>query len=121
MPVLTTRPDTLFGATFFVAGARAPARRAVGNDEVRASGKRGARGRRGTPAKEKDGVLTGDYTTRSTAAHPGMGRRLRLMDYGTGAIMAVPAHDERDLEFAERYGLEIRPVIDEEKTRWSPG
>ena len=63
--------------------------------------------------KEKDGVFTGRY-----AINPVNGERIPiwvadyvLMGYGTGAIMAVPAHDERDFAFAERYGIEIRPVV----------
>ncbi len=63
--------------------------------------------------KEKDGVFTGRY-----AVNPVNGQAIPiwvadyvLMEYGTGAIMAVPAHDERDHAFAEKYGLEIRQVV----------
>ena len=76
-----------------------------------------SKGRRATPgdvgAIEKHGVFTGHY-----AINPFNGERLPvwvgnyiLLDYGTGAIMSVPAHDERDYDFAKKYGLEIRMVI----------
>ena len=105
IPVFTTRPDTLFGATFFVLAPEHPlVEPSWPNDEVReyvAEGR--ARGRSTErQTKEKDGVFTGHYVV-----NPVNGERIPvwvadyvLMDYGTGAIMAVPAHDERDLEFA---------------------
>ena len=117
--VFTTRPDTLFGATFFVL---APEHRLVPRlvagteheaevlDYVRRTAARSTVERE---QKEKDGVFTGRYAT-----NPVNGERIPiwvadyvLMEYGTGAIMAVPAHDERDHAFAERYGLEIRQVV----------
>jgi leucyl-tRNA synthetase len=117
--VFTTRPDTLFGATFFVLAPEHPLvpRLVEGTDQeaevlayVRHAGARSAVER---VEKEKDGVFTGRY-----AVNPVNQERIPiwvadyvLMDYGTGAIMAVPAHDERDHSFAERYGLEIRQVV----------
>ncbi len=122
IPVFTTRPDTLFGATFFVLAPEHPlvARLVEGTpheeevaDYVRHAAARSAVERE---TKEKDGVSTGRF-----AVNPVDDARLPiwvadyvLMEYGTGAIMAVPAHDERDRQFAERYDLPIRPVIDEE-------
>jgi leucyl-tRNA synthetase len=118
LSVFTTRPDTLFGATFFVL---APEHPLVGQlvageheeevtDYVRHAGARSAVERE---RKEKDGVFTGRH-----AVNPVNGERIPiwvadyvLMEYGSGAIMAVPAHDERDHAFAERYGLEIRTVV----------
>ncbi len=119
LPVFTTRPDTLFGATFFVL---APENSMVTQlveglehetevlDYVRHAA---ARSEVEREEKEKDGVFTGRY-----AVNPVSGERIPiwvadyvLMGYGTGAIMAVPAHDERDYAFAERYGLEVRPVV----------
>ncbi len=119
LPVFTTRPDTLFGATFFVMAPEHPlvpslvagteheaevleyVRRAAARSEVERE------------EKEKDGASTGRF-----AVNPVNGEKIPiwvadyvLMGYGTGAIMAVPAHDERDHAFAERYGLEIRPVV----------
>ena len=119
LPVFTTRPDTLFGATFFVlapehplAGEIATADRAEAVAEyVRHAAARSAVER--AEAHEKTGVFTGRYVT-----NPVNGEQIPvwvadyvLAEYGTGAIMAVPAHDERDYEFAEAHGLEIRPVV----------
>jgi leucyl-tRNA synthetase len=117
IPVFTTRPDTLFGATFFVLAPEHPIVGKLGNDEVVAyAEKAAARPVEERQTKEKVGVFTGHYVV-----NPVNDERIAvwvadyvLMDYGTGAIMAVPAHDERDREFAERYDLPIRPVIDEE-------
>ena len=119
LPVFTTRPDTLFGATFF---ALAPEHPLIGAltagsererdvaDYVRRTAARSTVERE---TKEKDGVFTGRY-----AVNPVNGESIPiwvadyvLMEYGTGAIMAVPAHDERDHQFAEKYGLEIRQVV----------
>jgi leucyl-tRNA synthetase len=118
--VFTTRPDTLFGATFF---ALAPehelmariAERAANGDEIREYvGRAGAkRTQERAAAEEKTGVFTGFH-----AVNPVNGERIPiyvadyvLTDYGTGAIMAVPAHDERDFSFAEAFGLPVRVVV----------
>jgi leucyl-tRNA synthetase len=117
VPVFTTRPDTLFGATFFVLAPESPLvqRLAAGNDEVLSYARiAAARPTEERAAREKSGVFTGKY-----AVNPVNGAELPiwvadyvLMEYGTGAIMAVPAHDERDLEFAQTYDLPVVPVID---------
>jgi leucyl-tRNA synthetase len=118
--VFTTRPDTIFGATFLVLAPEHPvvewittgARR----DEVLAYRDRAAAmdlvSRKKTD-KEKTGVFTGAY-----AINPATGKPVEvwiadyvLMEYGTGAIMAVPGHDERDFEFAKQFGLPIVRVI----------
>jgi leucyl-tRNA synthetase len=119
IPVFTTRPDTIFGATFFVLAPEHPlAERLVEGtpheqevlDYVRHHAARSAVERE---TKEKDGVPTGRF-----AINPANGARIPiwvadyvLMEYGTGAIMAVPAHDERDYAFAKRYDLPIQPVV----------
>ncbi len=119
LPVFTTRPDTLFGATFFVLAPEHPLvqelvagteHEATVAEYVRHATARTAVERE---AKEKDGVPTGRY-----AVNPVNGEPIPiwvadyvLMEYGTGAIMAVPAHDERDHAFAERYGIAIRQVV----------
>jgi leucyl-tRNA synthetase len=115
LPVFTTRPDTLFGATFFVLAPEHPLVAELSEsqeirDYVRHTAARSAVERE---SKEKDGVFTGRY-----AVNPVNGEKIPiwvadyvLMEYGTGAIMAVPAHDERDHAFAERYGIEIRTVV----------
>jgi leucyl-tRNA synthetase len=118
IPVFTTRPDTLFGATFFVVAPEHPLVERIGNDDVHEYAKRTAarRGEARAAEEVKTGVFTEHYVT-----NPVNGERLPvyvadyvLMEYGTGAIMAVPAHDERDREFAEEFDLPIREVIDED-------
>jgi leucyl-tRNA synthetase len=118
VPVFTTRPDTLFGATFFVLAPEHPLVESIESDEVREYAKRTAarRGEARATEEAKTGVFTGHHVT-----NPVNGERLPmyvadyvLMEYGTGAIMAVPAHDERDREFAEAFDLPIREVISEE-------
>ena len=118
--VFTTRPDTLFGATYMVL---APEHKLVEEitiedqwSDVRAYRERTARKsdlERTDLAKEKSGVFTGGY-----AINPVNGERIPiwvadyvLLGYGTGAIMAVPAHDERDWEFAKKFDLTIRQVV----------
>ncbi len=119
--VYTTRPDTLFGATYMVLAPEhplvgpltTPGQRAA----VEAYATEAARKSdldRTDLAKTKTGVFTGSY-----ALNPVNGRPVPiwvadyvLMGYGTGAIMAVPAHDERDFEFAQTFGLPIVPVVD---------
>jgi len=119
IPVFTTRPDTLFGATFFVVAPEHSFVEAHADDEAKEYAKRAGAKRTEERAAEteKTGVFTGHYAT-----NPVNGERLPiwvadyvLMDYGTGAIMAVPAHDERDREFAEAFDLPIRTVIDEDE------
>jgi leucyl-tRNA synthetase len=122
IPVFTTRPDTLFGATYFVLAPESPLveRLIDGTDhaeEVRAYARiAGARSTADRETREKTGVFTGRHAT-----NPVNGEQIPiwvadyvLMEYGTGAIMAVPAHDERDREFAEKFELPIVPVIDDE-------
>ncbi len=121
--VFTTRPDTLWGATFMVLAPEHPLvdkltteaqREAVEAYKLQAA--RQSDIEREAADKEKTGVFTGGY-----AINPVNGARIPvwiadyvLMTYGTGAIMAVPAHDERDFAFARKYGLEIIPVIQPE-------
>ena len=119
LAVFTTRPDTLFGATFFVVAPEHPFVDAHASDEAKAyarhAGTRPVEER--AAATTKTGVFTGLH-----AVNPVNGELLPiwvadyvLMDYGTGAIMAVPAHDERDREFAETFGLPVIQVIDEDE------
>ncbi len=118
--VFTTRPDTLWGATFLVLAPEHPAVEALASDDRRAEVEAYAEqaGRqtdiqREAADREKTGVPTGGF-----AVNPASGERVPvwiadyvLVTYGTGAIMAVPAHDQRDFEFARRFGLEVRPVV----------
>jgi len=121
IPVFTTRVDTIFGATSVQLAPEHPmVADLVGNDhglrakvdELMAEQRR-AKEAGDVGAIEKHGVFTG-----RDAVNPFNGEKVPiwvanyiLMDYGTGAIMSVPAHDERDYEFANKYGLEIRIVI----------
>ncbi len=124
LEVFTTRPDTLWGATFMVlapehplvAKITTPQQKADVEAYVAAGGPPDATIQREATDKEKTGVFTGGY-----AINPVNGERIPiwiadyvLMTYGTGAIMAVPAHDQRDFDFARKFGLEIRVVIQPE-------
>lgn len=119
--VFTTRPDTLYGATFAVLSPEHELVESLTTDAQREAVKayqeqasRKSDLERTDLAKEKTGVFTGGY-----AINPMTGKEMPiwiadyvLSSYGTGAIMAVPAHDDRDYEFAKQFGLEIIPVID---------
>jgi leucyl-tRNA synthetase len=118
--VYTTRPDTLFGATFFVIAADAPLAEEVVSEErrdalaaYRAEVAKLSDIERLSTEKEKTGVFLGTY-----AINPVNGERIPvwaadyvLSDYGHGAIMAVPAHDQRDLDFAMKFDLPVRVVV----------
>ena len=121
-PVFTTRPDTLFGATFFVMAPEHPDvfKLAAGTEHEAAVHEYVNRAltesneERGDVEREKTGVPLG-----RTVINPVNGERIPmfvadyvLMEYGTGAIMAVPGHDDRDHAFATKFGLEIRRVIE---------
>jgi leucyl-tRNA synthetase len=118
--VYTTRPDTVFGATFMVLAPEhpqvrtltTPDRKAEVDDYCRLVAAKDLVSRK-VGEREKTGVFTGSYVQ-----NPATGRPIPvwvadyvLMEYGTGAIMAVPGHDERDFEFARRYGLPILRVV----------
>ncbi|MFL5936095.1 MAG: leucine--tRNA ligase [Gaiellaceae bacterium] len=121
IPVFTTRPDTLFGATFFVLAPEHPLipelvagteREQQVLDYARHAAARSTADRE---ANEKDGVFTGRHVV-----NPVNGDRIPLwvaayvlVEYGTGAIMAVPAHDQRDADFAQRFELPVVEVVDE--------
>ena len=117
--VFTTRPDTIFGATYLVLAPEHPLVATLTTDAQReavqgyqdATKKQDLIARKSS--KEKTGVFTG-----ATAVNPATGANIPiwiadyvLMEYGTGAIMAVPAHDERDFEFAQLFGLPIVRVV----------
>ena len=120
MEIFTTRPDTLWGATFMVLAPEHPLVDKVTTDEYRqhvedykAQAVRQSDIEREAVDKEKTGVFTGGYAVNPVnhARIPIWIADYVMMTYGTGAIMAVPAHDERDFEFARKFGLEIIPVI----------
>ena len=123
LEVFTTRPDTLWGVTFMVLAPEhplvdkltTPERKTEIADYVQESIRQTEIQRESTE-KEKSGVFTGGY-----AINPVNGEKIPvwvadyvLMTYGTGAIMGVPAHDQRDFDFARKFGLEVRVVIQPE-------
>ncbi|HSE45099.1 MAG TPA: leucine--tRNA ligase [Gemmatimonadales bacterium] len=120
LTVFTTRPDTVYGATFMVVAPEHPlvarittdAQRAAVDAYVQATGRQTEIERMSTE-REKTGVFTGAYAVNSfnRARIPIWIADYVLVTYGTGAIMAVPAHDERDFEFARAFGLEVVPVF----------
>jgi leucyl-tRNA synthetase len=119
--VFTTRPDTLYGATFFVVAADSPLAaelcapdRAADLEQYLTEVRKLTDIERQSGDREKTGVFLGRH-----AVNPVNGERIAvwaadyvLPDYGTGAIMAVPAHDQRDLDFARAFGLPVRVVLD---------
>ncbi|MCE7936835.1 leucine--tRNA ligase [Candidatus Saccharibacteria bacterium CPR2] len=118
--IFTTRPDTLFGATFMVLAPEHPLVKSITTEERREQVEKYIKQAqtktdvdRMDENREKTGVFTGAY-----AINPVNNEKIPvwiadyvLMGYGTGAIMAVPAHDERDWEFAKKYKIEIRKVV----------
>ncbi|NPV77232.1 MAG: leucine--tRNA ligase [Anaerolineae bacterium] len=130
LEVFTTRPDTLWGATFMVLAPEHPLVKKLTKPEFKAKVEsyvqqaiRQTELQREATDKEKTGVFTGSY-----AINPVNDERIPiwiadyvLMTYGTGAIMAVPAHDQRDFDFARKFNLEIRVVIQPEGTKLVDG
>merc|ERR1719253_1129453 len=118
--VFTTRADTIYGVTYVTLAPEHPLVSAITTPEqkeevdayVATTSSRSDLDR--TAAKEKTGVFTGGY-----AIHPLTNEKVPvwigdyvLGSYGTGAVMAVPAHDERDFEFAEKFGLDVKWVVE---------
>ncbi|WP_104087390.1 leucine--tRNA ligase [Arthrobacter sp. GMC3] len=121
LTVFTTRPDTLYGATFFVVAADAPlalelvtAEHAEALSEYREQVKALSDIERQSTERPKTGVFTGRYAINPLTSEklPVWAADYVLADYGTGAIMAVPAHDQRDLDFAKAFDLPVRAVLD---------
>jgi leucyl-tRNA synthetase len=113
--VFTTRVDTIYGATAIILAPEHPLVSEIAGADLKAQVKRmiDSRANKGPGDIEKEGLPTGKY-----AVNPYSGEKIPiwignfvLMGYGTGAIMAVPAHDERDFEFCKQYGIAIRAVI----------
>jgi leucyl-tRNA synthetase len=119
--IFTTRPDTIFGATFVSLAVEHPLAKELPRGTPQQQAVEGfierirtiSQTRRGVDEVEKEGVFTGAY-----CRNPFTGENIPiylanfvLMEYGTGAVMAVPAHDQRDFEFAKKYDLPIRVVI----------
>ncbi|MFQ5498690.1 MAG: leucine--tRNA ligase [Candidatus Zixiibacteriota bacterium] len=121
LPIFTTRPDTIFGVTFMAIAPEAELLKTLPMDDTHAQAvreyqKKAARRsdiERSAAGDEKDGVFTGCYVV-----NPFNGERVQLWvadyvlaGYGTGAVMAVPAHDSRDFAFAKKYSIPIKVVI----------
>ena len=116
--IFTTRPDTIMGVTYVAVAAEHPLALAVAQRDPRVAAfveecRKGAVAEADLETLEKKGIALG-----LEAVHPVSGRHVPiyaanfvLMGYGTGAVMAVPAHDQRDWEFARKYGLPIEPVV----------
>ncbi len=119
--IFTTRPDTLYGATFMVLAPEHPLARSLpagtaqekaASDFVNRIGLQD-KATRTDEATEKEGVFTGKYAINPLTKEniPIWVANFVLMEYGTGAIMAVPTHDQRDFEFAKKYDIPVRVVI----------
>ena len=120
--IFTTRPDTLFGATFMVLSPEHPLARELAFSTVQetvvdqfiSKVKKEDKISRTSETGQKEGVFTGAYAINPLTGEgvPVWLANFVLMDYGTGAIMSVPAHDQRDLDFARKYDLPVRVVIE---------
>lgn len=128
--VFTTRPDTIFGATFICLAPEHPMVLELSTDtsqkaEVSAFVDRISlqdRSAKGIESYEKEGVFTGAYCVNPMSGYrmPIYTANFALMGYGTGAVMSVPAHDQRDFDFARKYGLDIIVVVQPESSSLEP-
>src|SRR3989344_5353920 len=121
-PIFTTRPDTIFGVTFMVVSAQHPRLMELVTQKQKIEVENFLKKIKSTSEKEteelnKEGAFTGSY-----AINPATGEKIPIYpvnfviaDYGSGMVMAVPAHDQRDFEFAKKYGLPIKRVISPSK------
>ncbi len=126
-PIFTTRPDTIFGVTFMVISAQHPRLMELVTEEQKEEvdeflKKIKSTSERDMEELEKEGAFTGSY-----AINPVNGEKIPvytgnfvLAEYGSGMVMAVPSHDQRDFEFAKKYGIPIKIVIKPEKSKLDP-
>jgi leucyl-tRNA synthetase len=121
--IFTTRPDTIFGASFIAIAPDHPFAESFKNDKEFKKFKDLALKNLGTESSLSTNEKLG-FKTSFSALHPFLNKKLPiyvanfiLMDYGSGAIFGCPAHDQRDLEFAKKYNLEILPVVSSEKSK----
>ncbi len=117
-PIFTTRPDTIFGVTFMVVSAQHTRLNKLVTEKQKSEVEKFLKKVKSVSEKEqadleKEGVFTGSY-----AINPANGEKVPVhagnfvvADYGSGMVMAVPAHDQRDFEFAKKYGIEVKQVI----------
>jgi leucyl-tRNA synthetase len=118
-PIFTTRPDTIFGVTFMVISAQHLRLNELVISEQRSAvdkflKKVGSVSEKEMADLEKEGVFTGSYAINPATEEkvPVYAGNFVVADYGSGMVMAVPAHDQRDFEFAKKYGIKIKPVIE---------
>jgi leucyl-tRNA synthetase len=121
--IFTTRPDTIFGASFIAISPDHPFTECLQNEKNFQDFKKLALKNIGTESSLSKNEKLG-FKTQFFVSHPFLNKKIPLyvanfilMDYGTGAIFGCPAHDQRDLEFAKKYGLEIIPVVSPNKSK----
>ncbi len=115
-PIFTTRPDTIFGVTFMVISSQHPKLFELVTEKQKLEVENFLKKIKSTSEKEvleKEGAFTGSYAINpiNNKKVPIYVGNFVLADYGSGMVMAVPAHDQRDFEFAKKYNLQIKPVI----------
>ncbi len=117
-PIFTTRPDTIFGVTFMVISAQHPRLMELVTDKQEKEVKNFLKKLKSVSEKEmedmeKEGVFTGSYAINPLTKEkiPVYAGNFVVADYGSGMVMAVPAHDQRDFDFAKKYGIKIKQVI----------
>jgi len=120
-PIFTTRPDTIFGVAFMVVSAQHPELMDLVTEKQKEEVKRFSRRLKSTSEKdieelEKEGVFTGSYARNPINGEevPVWAGNFVVADYGSGMVMAVPAHDQRDFEFAKKYKINIKEVVRQE-------
>jgi len=121
IPVFTTRPDTIFGVSYLVLAPEHPLVEELIKDKPEAAAvrefvekvRKQSELERTSAETEKEGIFTGAYATNPLSGEqvPIWVANYVLLEYGTGAVMGVPAHDQRDLEFARKYALPVKVVI----------
>ncbi|MCL5018631.1 MAG: leucine--tRNA ligase [Candidatus Pacearchaeota archaeon] len=121
-PIFTTRPDTIFGVTFMVISAQHPRLMELVTNEQKKEVEKFLKKLKSTSEKEladleKAGVFTGSYAINPITKEkvPVWAGNFVVADYGAGMVMAVPAHDQRDFEFAEKYEIPVKIVIQPEE------
>jgi leucyl-tRNA synthetase len=117
-PVFTTRPDTIYGVTFMVVSAQHKDLMSLVTKEQKKDVEKFLKSLKSVSEKEladmeKEGVFTGSYATNPATGEkvPVYAGNFVVADYGAGMVMAVPAHDQRDFEFAKKYGIAIKQVV----------
>ncbi len=125
--IFTTRPDTIFGVTFMVISAQHPKLMQLVTDKQKKEVSKFLRKLKSTSEKdlaelEKEGVFTGSYAINPMTNEkvPIYAGNFVIADYGSGMVMAVPAHDQRDFEFADKYEIPVKIVIQPEEADLSP-